>query len=173
MSSFISPKKQSMSTYPSVTKYMATRLITFTPDTDIREAMDIPIKKKISGAPVLDEHKQLVGMLSEVDCLKTILEGLYHKKPSQKGTVEDFMSKSVKTINASKNILDAASEFVHAGYKRLPVIEDGKLVGQISRSDILRAIQAIRPTIKHVPDSWKNRPPTMADHKKSRHSANS
>lgn len=162
-----------MSTYPSVTKYMATRLITFTPETDIREAMDVLIKKKITGAPVLDANKQLVGMLSEVDCLKTLLEGPYNKEPSQKGTVQDFMSKSVKTINASKNILDAAYEFVHAGYKRLPVLENGKLIGQISRSDILRAIQSIRPTIKHIPDSWKNRPPTMADHKKSRHTANS
>ena len=99
-----------MSTYPSVTKYMATRLITFTPETDIREAMDVLIKKKITGAPVLDANKQLVGMLSEVDCLKTLLEGPYNKEPSQKGTVQDFMSKSVKTINASKNILDAAYE---------------------------------------------------------------
>lgn len=162
-----------MSTYPSISKYMATRLITFTPDTDIRQAMDILIKKKISGAPVLDANKQLVGMLSEVDCLKTLLEGPYNKEPSQKGTVADFMSTQVKTISANKNILDAAYEFVHAGYKRLPVIEKGKLVGQISRSDILRAIQQLRPDIKHIPDSWKNRPPAMADHKKSRHTANS
>ncbi len=162
-----------MSTYPSVTKYMATRLITFTPETDIRQAMDILIKKKITGAPVLDSNKQLVGMLSEVDCMKTLLEGPYNKEPSQKGTVGDFMSKSVKTISADKNILDAAYEFIHAGFKRLPVLDNGKLIGQISRSDILRAIQQIRPVIKHVPDSWNNRPPAMADHKKSRHSANS
>lgn len=161
-----------MPTYPSISKFMATKLITFTPETDIRQAIDIILKKKISGAPVLDASGQLVGILSEVDCLKLLLEGPYNKEPSQKGNVGDFMSKSIKTINANKNILDAAYEFVHAGFKRLPVIQDGKLVGQISRSDVLRAIQQIQPDIKHVPDSWKNRPPVVADHKKSRHSEN-
>lgn len=162
-----------MSDYPSITQFMATRLITFKPDTPINKAIDTIVKKKISGAPVLDDNGQLVGMLSEVDCLKTLLEGPYNKEPSQPGTVGDFMSRSVKTISSRKTILDAAYEFVHAGFKRLPVIENGKLIGQISRSDILRAIQQIRPTITHIPDSWKNRPPVMADHKKSRHSGNS
>ena len=161
-----------MSEYPSVTKFMATKLITFTPEMDIRAAIDTLIKKKISGAPVLNEKKEIVGMLSEVDCLRLLLEGPYNKEPSRKGTVGDFMTKITRTIDMDKTILDAAYEFVYAGYKRLPVIENGKLVGQISRSDILRAIQKIKPQIKHVPDSWKGREPSIADHKRSQYNEN-
>ncbi len=161
-----------MNQYPSVTKFMATKLITFTPDTDINVAIDIILKKKISGAPVLNEKKELVGMLSEVDCLRILLEGPYNKEPEKMTTVADYMSTSVKTITSDKSILDAAYEFVHSGYKRLPVTENGELVGQISRVDILGAIQKMGPQIKHVPDSWKGRQPELPNHKKSRYSEN-
>ncbi len=162
-----------MNEYPAVTKFMATKLITFTPDTDISEAIEVMLKRKISGAPVLDKNKRLVGMLSEVDCLKILLEGPYNELPKRMEKVADYMSSSVKTINSDKSILDAAYEFVHSGMKRLPVVEKGKLVGQISRVDILKAIQKISPSIKHIPDSWKGREPSLADHKRSRHNENS
>ncbi len=162
-----------MNQYPSVTKYMATRLITFTPETDIREAIDIILKKKISGAPILNAKKELVGMLSEVDCLRILLEAPYNKEPEKMTTVADYMSTTVKTISIEKTILDAAYEFVHSGFKRLPVIDgNGELVGQISRVDVLTAIQKIKPHIKHVPDSWKGREPSLPDHKKSRFTEN-
>ncbi|GJM35712.1 MAG: hypothetical protein DHS20C18_47130 [Saprospiraceae bacterium] len=157
-----------MQNYPSVTQFMATKLITFTPDMDIRLAVDTMLTKKITGAPVVNEKKEMIGMLSEVDCLKILIEGPYNQVPSGKGTVGDYMSSSVRSITSDKTILDAAYEFVHSGYKRLPVMEDGRLIGQISRVDVLRAVQKIAPVLKHVPDSWKGREPAIADHKKSR-----
>jgi CBS domain-containing protein len=162
-----------MQEYPSVTKFMATQLVTFTPETDIRTAIDIILKRNISGAPVLNERKELVGMLSEVDCLKLLLEGPYHEEPSPPGTVGDFMSKDVHTIDSERTILDAAYLFVHSRYKRLPVLENGKLIGQISRSDVLRAVQNMSPDIKHVPDSWKGREPTLPEHKTKNYTENS
>ena len=162
-----------MNQYPSVTKFMATKLITFTPETDIGQAIDIILKKKISGAPELNEKKELVGMLSEVDCLRILLEAPYNKEPERMTTVADYMSSSVKTISSDKTILDAAYEFVNSGFKRLPVTENGELVGQISRVDVLRAIQEMTPHIKHVPDSWKGRQPELPNYKKSRYSENS
>ena len=162
-----------MSEYPSINKFMATKLITFTPDTDIRVAMDIMLKKRISGAPVLNDQKELVGMLSEVDCLRVLLEGPYNKEPSRIGTVSDYMSTNVKVIDSDRSILDAAYTFVHSGFKRLPVMEDGQLIGQISRVDVLRAVQKMKPLLKHVPDSWRGRAPVEPNHKKSRHSGNS
>lgn len=161
-----------MNQFPSVTKFMATKLITFTPETDVRVAIDTLVRKKISGAPVLNEKKELIGMLSEVDCLHILLDGPYNKEPSNKGKVGDFMSKAIRTITADKTILDAAYEFAHAGYKRLPVIDNGQLVGQISRSDVLRAIQKMQPHIKITPDSWKGREPAIADHKRTQYNKN-
>ena len=162
-----------MSEYPSVTKFMASKLITFSPDTDIQDAIRTMLRRKISGAPVLNEKKDLVGMLSEVDCLKILIRGPYTDEPTDMGTVADFMSTNVKTISADKTILDAAYDFVNSGLKRLPVVENGKLIGQISRVDVLRAIEKVKPAIRHTPDSWRNRIPVMLKHKKSRHSENS
>ncbi|NBC07036.1 MAG: CBS domain-containing protein [Bacteroidetes bacterium] len=162
-----------MKDYPSVTDYMATKLITFSPDMDIRAAMNTLLKKKISGAPVLNAKGELIGILSEVDCMRILIEAPYNQDPTHnKDKVEDYMSTRIKTISADKNIFDAAYEFVHSGYKRLPVVEDKKLVGQISRVDVLRAIQRLEPDIKHIPDSWKGREPAMPDHKKTHYNKN-
>lgn len=159
--------------YPSVTKFMATKLVTFTPDLDIGEAIDVLLKKKISGAPVVDEKGKLIGMLSEVDCLRILLEGPYNKEPAKTVVcVSDYMSTEVTTISSEKTILDAAYLFINSGLKRLPILENGELVGQISRVDVLQAVAKMKPDIKHVPDSWKGREPVMPDHKKTHHSEN-
>lgn len=163
-----------MEYYPPVTEYMATNLVTFRAETDIREAIDVLLKKKISGAPVLDAQQALIGMLSEADCLRILIEGPYNHEPTSANIhVGDYMSKRVKHITSDKNILDAAYEFVHSGYKRLPVLEEGKLIGQVSRVDILRAIQKMKPTVKHTPDSWKGREPTMPSFKQTFYNKNS
>ncbi len=162
-----------MQDYPSIAKFMATKLITFTPDTDIRKAITLMLRKGISGAPVLNERGELIGMISEVDCLQLLIKGPYNDEPGGNGTVSDFMSGKTRTISSDKTILDAAYEFVYSGYKRLPVIENGKLVGQISRVDVLRAIQKMRPEVQHVPDSWRKRMPAFSKNKTSRHTENS
>jgi CBS domain-containing protein len=162
-----------MTNYPPITDFMATKLITFRPDMDIRTAVDTLLKKKISGAPVLNEDGELVGILSEVDCLRLLVEAPYNQDPSlTRDRVSDYMSTEIKTIGPDKNIFDAAYEFVHGGYKRLPVVEDKKLIGQISRVDVLRAIQRMKPEVKHVPDSWKGREPSMPSFKQSRYNKN-
>jgi predicted transcriptional regulator len=163
-----------MSKYPPITKYMATKLITFSPDTDIMVAIDIFLKKKISGAPVLNDNNELVGMLSEADCLRVILQAPYNEVPASMNSVAHYMSTAVKTISGDKTIFDAAYEFAHANYKRLPVVDhEGKLIGQISRIDILRAIQNLKPTVKRVPDSWKGREPVLPEYKKTTYKENS
>jgi len=100
------------------------------------------IEKKISGAPVLNEKRELVGILSEKDCLKVIIESAYHDQPVQGGKVKDYMnSNNIKTISVEKDVLDVANEFLNTNYRRFPVLDKGKLVGQISRRDILKAAQ--------------------------------
>jgi len=161
-----------MQNYPSVTVFMASKLITFRPGDDIQSAIRTMLKKKISGAPVLNDKDELIGMLSEVDCLKLLVNGPYDEVPTDKGTVADFMTRGLRTIDSNRTIMDAAVEFVHSGMKRLPVLDKGKLVGQISRVDVLRAIEKMGPAILHTPDSWKGRAPVTPNHKKSRHHGN-
>jgi CBS domain-containing protein len=117
---------------------MTTQLMTFSPYTELMAALRQLVKAGHSGAPVVDEQGMLVGVLSEKDCLKFAV--LSNFDGSSPGLVRDFMSGSVNSIPPDMSLLEVASRFIDAPYKRLPVVESGKLVGQISRSDVLRAI---------------------------------
>jgi len=133
--------------YESIKKYMAKKLITFSPEQKINEVIDIMVKNKISGAPVLNSKKELVGVISERDCLRPLIDKAYNNQPIRETEVKDLMSKEVVTVSDEKDIVDLAHEFLKANFKRFPVVNsEGKLVGQISRRDILRAIQDIEPT---------------------------
>jgi len=123
-----------------VQDYMTTGLVTFRPETDLFEAINTLLKFGISGAPVTDENGCLVGMISEVDCLKAILTLTYHEE-EMGGRVDDCMTVKVETVNYDADIVEVAEIFIGKGRRRLPVTQDGKLVGQISRSDILRAVE--------------------------------
>ena len=127
-----------------ITKYMATNLITFSPDTDIIEVIRTFLKKNISGAPVLNEKKEVVGLIDDKDCLRLLVDSVYHNDPIANTKVESYMTSVMKVIDISANVVDAAKIFLETKYKRLLVInEEGKLIGQISRADILKAIETI------------------------------
>ncbi|SHJ69271.1 MULTISPECIES: CBS domain-containing protein [Reichenbachiella] len=132
--------------YEKISDYMARDLVTFTPDMEIAEAIDIMLKKRISGGPVLNEKRELVGMLSEKDCLKVLVQSSYHNIPSGKGKVKDFMSENVKTLEMDTDVVSCANEFLTTYFRRFPVTENGVLKGQISRRDIMRAAQKIKST---------------------------
>ena len=123
--------------------YMAKNLLTLTPDTDISIAIKLLNKHKISGTPVLDEHGNLVGMLSERDCLEVALHSSYNED-WRGGEVADYMSSNIEVVNDSATVLELADKFLKSPLKRYPVLDDsGELVGQISRSDILRALEIL------------------------------
>ena len=117
------------------------KLITFTPDTQVLKAIDKLISYRISGAPVLDDNGNMIGMLSEIDCMQTFVQSAYHNEIG--GLVKDFMSLEVKTITSFIGIVDLAEFFLETHFRRLPVVDNGKLVGQVSRRDVLRAIQKL------------------------------
>jgi CBS domain-containing protein len=122
----------------TVADIMATQLVTFSPDMNIHEAIGILLDKRISGAPVLDSNGALVGMLSKKDCLKIVFSSQYHDDWG--GPVRDFMSMPVETLDAGLDLVSAAQHFLDSHFRRFPVLRDGRLVGQISRYDILKAL---------------------------------
>lgn len=125
-----------------VSDYMTTNLITVSPETAIDSAVDILVKYKISGLPVVDEKGNLIGMLSEKDCLKVFLKELYNQDHA--GDVSDYMTKKVETVTPEVSIVKVAERFVNEPFKRFPVLnENNTLVGQISRADVLRAIDLL------------------------------
>lgn len=120
--------------------YMATNLTTFTPEMEISEAIQYLNTHKISGAPVVDERGNLAGVLSEKDCLKVALQSTYYEDWVG-GEVSEYMTANVETVADTASVVDIADKFLKFSFKRYPVInEEGDLVGQISRSDILRAM---------------------------------
>lgn len=122
-----------------VRDYMATRLVTFKPDTHVTEAMDQLLKHRISGAPVVDDDGRMVGILSEVDLIQVIVQDSYYDESV--GIVADYMQESVETIDADMDIYTLAEKFFAEHRRRFPVTSRGKLVGQISRRDVLRAAE--------------------------------
>tara|TARA_R110002020_G_scaffold257811_2_gene471456 strand:+ start:229 stop:690 length:462 start_codon:yes stop_codon:yes gene_type:complete len=129
-----------------VKEYMSTNLITFQPDDTIDQVMEVLTKKKISGAPVIDASGALVGIISEVDCLKEIIKGKYTNTPKFPAKVSEHMSVDVLILSPDLSIFDAASKFLEHGFRRFPVMKEGRLLGQISLSDVIRAF----PTMKHT-----------------------
>ena len=136
-----SPPKNPGFQAPPVSDYMATSLITFTPETPILEVVSTLLGKSITGAPVCNGNKELVGLIDDKDCLKVLFDSAYHNQPVDNRTVADYMTSVMKTITLDCDIYEVADIFLTTKYKRLVVLDDnGRLVGQISRADVLRAI---------------------------------
>jgi len=124
---------------PIVDDYMARDLITFSPGDDIFTAVRKLLGERISGAPVVDKRGQLLGVLSKKDCFAVIYSASYHQEWG--GRVEDYMSKEVATIESGTDIVKAADIFMHSTFRRFPVMRKGRITGQISRADLLRALE--------------------------------
>lgn len=125
----------------TVRRFMAANLVTFTPDMEILQAIHALVEKRISGATVVDERGNLVGMLSEQDCMRVALHAGYHGELG--GRVSEYMNPHVVTIDADTSILDLAEMFLNSPYRRFPVMDNNRLVGQISRRDVLRAMEQL------------------------------
>lgn len=122
-----------------VKDYMSTNLITFKPQQSVQDVVEAIIKYKISGGPVINDRNELVGIISEGDCLKQLSESRYYNMPLEHDNVEKRMVRNVETIDGNMNVFDAANKFLNSKRRRFPIVEDGKLVGQISQKDILKA----------------------------------
>jgi CBS domain-containing protein len=121
-----------------VKDYMARTIVTFKPDTDVLDAVQVLVKNRIAGAPVVDDEGNLIGMLSELDCMKIALHAGYHGDWG--GPVSEYMTQGVKTVDAEMSIIDLAQQFIDTRFRRFPVLSNNRLVGQISRRDVLRAL---------------------------------
>ena len=122
----------------TVKDYMSDKLITFTPDTEVMTAINQLVRNHLSGAPVVDENGNIVGVLSEKDCLKVGVTAGYEGVAA--GLVREYMMSKVITVDVGASLLEVAGMFIGSPFKRYPVTAGGRLVGQISRSDVLRAI---------------------------------
>jgi CBS domain-containing protein len=121
-----------------VKDHMVTNVITLDPDMEILQATQVLLREDISGAPVLDKHGRLVGVLTERDSMRVTLHAGYHGSPG--GLVRDYMSPKPETVSPDDTIVEVAEKFVTERFRRYPVVDGGRLVGIISRREVMRAM---------------------------------
>ena len=126
-----------------VKDHMTKNPVTLGPEMEIRQAVHLLINKDISGAPVLDVHGRLVGVLTERDCMRVALQADYHAEPG--GLVKEFMSENPQWVGPEQSILTLADLFINGRFHRYPVVDNGRLVGVISRRDVMRAMGKYYP----------------------------
>lgn len=125
-----------------VKDYMLHNPIKLKPEDDVFEAIDKILAHKVSGVCVIDEHENLLGVLSEMDCLKAVLSAVYNQS-YHVGHVEEFMTPIEKVVTTAlhDNVVDLASDMLKHSHRRRPVVEEGKLVGQVTCRQLLQAVK--------------------------------
>lgn len=126
---------------------MTSRLVTLDPEMDVFKAIELLLKHKISGAPVIDKSRQLLGMFTEKSCLEVMVTAAYEGLPANE--VGSFMSEPADTVSEGTVMLSMAQIFLNQRTRRLPVLRDGKLVGQVSRRDLIGATMKL---VRRSPD---------------------
>ena len=121
-----------------VRDFMVAKPVVFTSDTDLLDAVRVLVDRRISGAPVVDEQGNLVGVLTERDFLRAALVAGYHGESG--GCVGDHMSSDVQAVDANDSLIDVATRFIETQHRRYPVMEDNRVVGVVARRDVLRAV---------------------------------
>jgi CBS domain-containing protein len=135
---------------------MTTNLLVFSPEQTILEAIENLIKRRVSGAPVIDAEGRMIGMLSELDCLRMLASDEFYLQQQEEGAlVRQFMANGFRVIPPDLGIYGITHYFLTNPIRRLPVVEHEKLIGQVSRRDVLRGMEEMsrkRLVRKRYPD---------------------
>ena len=136
-----------MQPLPTVQDVMDTKVPTLSPSTPVLDAIDFLLKNRVTGAPVVDADGTLLGILTEKDCLQLVARSA--EPENVRDLVGDLMTTELVTIPPTMDIYYTAGLFLKKSFRRFPVVGEGRLVGAVTRFDILRAIR--QPAVR---DRW-------------------
>lgn len=122
-----------------VRDYMSGDVVTVDPDLGIMQLVQLLVERDISGVIVVDPEGHLVGIVTERDCIGVALQAGYFDELA--GTAAELMTTEVETVGADESLVDVAARMVESPHRRFPVVEDGRIVGLLSRRDVLRALE--------------------------------
>ena len=131
-----------MDSMPKIREYMDTVVPTLSPETRIMTAIDFLLRHRVTGAPVVDADERLVGIITETDLLRLVTEGVQGEPPVD-ATVAEYMTTDVISVSPTVDIYYIAGMFLANKFRRLPVVENSKIVGAITRFDLLRVIRTL------------------------------
>lgn len=117
---------------------MSRKVVSFDVSDDVGDVVAVLLENKITGAPVLGSDKKVIGFISEQDCIKEMLNTAFYCDLT--ATASDVMKTEVLTVDADMPVSELAQQLTTNKPKVYPVVEDGKLVGIVSRSDVLQAL---------------------------------
>ncbi len=144
---------------PTVREIMSRSLVTLRPEMTAAAAAETLLAHEISGAPVVDEDEALLGLLSEYDCLRAVASAEYEMDAHDVAeTVADLMTTECHTVEPGLDLFGLAHEFVRLRVRRFPVLEDARLVGQVSRRDALRAALRLRRQLQRAHHAYPEYP---------------
>lgn len=118
-----------------VSDVMTREIVTISPDASIGDAIELLLARRISGLPVTDASGALVGILTEF-----ALMALAYDRDVTGHTVEDHMTREVLTVDTNDSVNKVADLCIVHRVRRLPVLEEGRLVGLVSRRDVLESL---------------------------------
>jgi CBS domain-containing protein len=124
----------------SLDSYMVKRPVKVKANATILEAVEVILRHSVSGLCVVDDNDDLVGMLSELDCLRAIVERIYVNKQASAGYVYEVMTKEVEVNKPHDDIISVATSMLNDKHRRRPVVDGNKLIGQVTCRQILGAI---------------------------------
>ncbi|MBU3929325.1 CBS domain-containing protein [bacterium] len=111
---------------------MTTNIETVTPETSLADAVNMLLMREISGMPVVDGEGRLMGVVSEKDVFRLAFSGKVHESK-----VADVMTTKVVSFPPDADIRDIAKVLAENVFRTVPIVEDGKIIGIVSRADIL------------------------------------
>ena len=127
---------------PRLDQFMNTALMTLSPQLDVFEAIDQLLARHISGAPVLDANGRFLGVFSEKTAMQVLISAAYDQLPGTR--LDAYMNTDRRrVVDDRASLADVARKFQQTSYRRLPVLIEEKLVGQVSRRDVIRAEHAL------------------------------
>jgi CBS domain-containing protein len=128
-----------MNTIPlRVRDYMTREPLTVAPHVEITQVVRMLIDHDVSGALVVDDAGALLGVLTERDCIAVASGAGYYDEWG--GPARDYMSSPVETVAPDDNLVDVAVRMTNSHFRRFPVLENERVVGLISRRDVLKAL---------------------------------
>jgi CBS domain-containing protein len=133
----------------TVQDIMRTAVLSVPPNALIEHALDLMLENHVSGLPVVDQDQRLVGVISEYDALVLLTESGEEYWPIH--PVESFMTTQVQSVDQDMPVDQLATQFRNKSVRRLPVLQDGKLVGIVSRRELIRAIRDQRLCAAQMP----------------------
>jgi CBS domain-containing protein len=122
-----------------VRDYMTADVITVSPTDEITRAVQLMIERDVSGLVVVDNGDRVVGVITERDGIAVAASAGYFEEWG--GPVQQYMSAPVECVAPGENLVDVAARMIESRYRRFPVVEQGRLVGVLTRRDVLRALK--------------------------------